>query len=351
MPETIARKSIGRASIGLHHGVAFFAIIVAVSCLGLAATPQSAAQPAPLLLTLPVKCEIGNSCLIQKVVDHDETSGRRDYRCGTLTTDGHDGTDIRLRTMEDMQLGYAVVAAATGTVVRSRDGEPDISSRNRLDLNGREAGNGVVIDHGNGWETQYSHLRRGSVGVKPGQPILAGQQIGLVGISGNAEFPHLHFTVRHEGKAIDPFTGNRQGTACDASAPPNGIWAPETARSLGYTPTAIISIGLASAVPPKSVADRAVVPGLTGRQAPVILWADVIGAKPGDIQTFDIIGPDGRSVHRQQAEVVDGGLSWFAYSGKRSPPTGWLPGLYLGKYIIQRSGRVIEKREVSEKIK
>ncbi len=249
-----------------------------------------------------------------------------------------------------MRSGYAVVAAAPGTVLRIRDGEPDISSRARTDLKGKDAGNGVVIDHGNGWETQYSHLRQGSVGVKLGQRIVAGQQMGLVGMSGNAEFPHLHFTVRHEGKAVDPFTGETQGSACAAAASRNGIWAAEAARELEYQPTAVISLGLASTVPSKLVADRSGAPSLTSRQAPVILWADVFGAKPGDIQTFDIIGPDGRTVHRQQAEITDGGLSWFAYSGKRAPAAGWQPGKYVGSYIIQRSGRIVAKTKIDAKL-
>ncbi len=335
-------------SIGLKHGLAFFAIALAASCFALAATSPSTAQRAPLLMTLPVKCEVGKTCLIQKLVDHDATFERRDYRCGTLTTDGHDGTDIRLRTMEDMRSGFAVVAAAPGTVLRIRDGEPDVSSRERIDLKGKDAGNGIVIDHGKGWETQYSHLRQGSIGVKPGQQIIASQKLGLVGMSGNAEFPHLHFTVRHDGKIIDPFTGDTQGSACDAAAPATGIWTAETARGLRYLPTAVISIGLASTVPSKSVADRINVPSLASRQAPVILWADVIGAKLGDTQKFDIIGPDGRSVHRQQAQIADGGLSWFAYSGKRAPAAGWPAGQYTGIYMIQRNGVAIAKSEIQQ---
>jgi Peptidase family M23 len=338
-------------SIGFRHGFAFFGLILAASLLALAASSPSTAQRAPLSLMLPVKCEVGRTCLIQKLVDHDFAAGRRDYRCGTLTTDGHDGVDIRLRTMDDMRAGYAVVAAASGRVLRTRDGEPDVSSRNRPDLNGKDAGNGVVIDHGGGWETQYSHLRQGSVAVQPGQQIAAGQPLGLVGMSGNAEFPHLHFTVRRDGKAIDPFNSAAQGSGCSAAAPQTGIWTAEAARGLNYVPTAVISAGLASAVPPKLVADRRGEQNLTGRQAPVILWADVIGARRGDVQTFEITGPDGGLVHMQQAKIVDGGLSWFAYSGKRAPGAGWAIGQYTGSYIIQRNGEVIVKEQIKSELK
>lgn len=350
MRAAVTSQSTGVTSTGLQHGLAFFAVTLVGSCLALAASSPSIALRASLQLALPVQCVIGKTCLIQKLVDHDPTTARRDYRCGTLTTDGHDGTDIRLRTMADMQAGFAVVAAAAGTVLRTRDGEPDISSRKRGDPQGRDAGNGIVIDHGNGWETQYSHLQHGSIAVAPGQQIVAGQKLGLIGMSGNSEFPHLHFSVRHKGKTIDPFTGELQGSACNDTVSRSGIWTALAARELEYTPTAVISVGLASAVPPKSVADRTDVPGLTGRQAPVILWADVIGAKPGDIQTFEITGPDGRPIHRQQGTIADGGLSWFAFSGKRPPPAGWLSGKYSATYILQRGQQFVAKKETSETI-
>lgn len=340
--------------LGLKHGIAFFPLMIVASWLALANTsPTTPVGPkeSPPVLTLPVKCDIGRTCLIQKLVDHDASEGRRDYRCGTLTTDGHDGVDIRLRTMDDMRSGYAVVAAAAGRVLRVRDGEPDISSRQRTDLGGKDAGNGIVVDHGDGWETQYSHLRSGSVAVKPGQQVVGGQPLGLVGMSGNAEFPHLHFSVRHRGKTVDPFTGTWQGGACSATASQAVLWTPEANRVLGYVPTAIITAGLASEIPPKSVADRASGLQLAGAQAPVLLWVDVIGAKPGDVQQFTIIGPGGQTVHSQQNTVTDGGLSWFAYSGKRAPAAGWPAGIYTGRYITTRNGISLAKVEVSSTIK
>ena len=313
--------------------------------------PQTAqleyAQP---VFVLPVKCDIGVSCLIQKLVDHDPGPGRQDYLCGTLTTDGHDGIDIRLRTLADMRAGYGVIASAAGNVLRSRDGEPDISSRVRTDLDGKDAGNGVVIDHGNGWQTQYSHLRQGSVSVHPGQHVAAGDQIGLIGMSGNAEFPHLHFTIRYKGATVDPFVGAGPIGPCNATASPSGLWTPATARALTYVPTAIIASGLASDVPPKSVADRLVPPTLKGSDAPLLMWVDVIGAQVGDVQAFTITGPNGLSVHNQQTTVVGGGLSWFAYSGKRAPATGWPMGRYVGQYTLRRNGIIVAQTQTSGSI-
>ena len=203
------------------------------------------------------------------------------------------------------------------------------------------AGNAVVIDHGDGWETQYSHLQRGSVAVRPGQRVAAGERIGLIGLSGNSEFPHLHFAVRHRGQAIDPFTGGAADASCIATGAPSGLWAPAAALQLGYRPTAVIAAGLASAVPAKAVTERDPPPRLAGRDAPLILWVDAMGAKAGDRQSFAIAGPDGAIVHSQEGVVAGGGLSWFAYSGKRAPPGGWTTGHYTGRYILRRGPDIV----------
>lgn len=315
---------------------------------GFFAGPVAGAPPvnAPLLV-FPVDCRIGESCLIQKLVDHDPGPGRRDYRCGALTTDGHDGIDIRLRTMAEMHAGRAVLAARGGTVLRVRDGEPDISVAERAGLDGKLAGNAVVIDHGDGWETQYSHLRRGSVAVHPGQQVAAGDRIGLIGLSGNSEFPHLHFAVRHRGEAIDPFVGPAPVAPCVPDAVAAGLWTPAAASMLGYRPTAVIAAGLASAVPPKAVTARDPPAGPAGRETPLILWVDAMGAKAGDRQSFSITGPDGRVVHSQQSDVEGGGLSWFAYSGRRAPPGGWPRGRYVGRYVLHRGPDIVAQAEAS----
>lgn len=53
------------------------------------------AEPAPPVLSFPVDCDIGRSCSLQKYVDHDSGHGYRDYRCGPLASNRHDGTDMR----------------------------------------------------------------------------------------------------------------------------------------------------------------------------------------------------------------------------------------------------------------
>ena len=87
--------------------------------------------------------------------------------------------------------GTAVHAAAPGRVV----------------LAGYAAGgwgNLVVIAHMNGVRTMYAHLSK--VSVRRGQSVATGARLGLVGATGDASGPHLHFEVRVRGAAVDPLT-------------------------------------------------------------------------------------------------------------------------------------------------
>ncbi len=67
-------------------------------------------------------------------------------------------------------------------------------------------GNTVVIDHGGGITTLYGHSQK--LLVKKGQKVKKGDPIMLVGMTGYATGPHLHFEVRENGKYVNPLGGN-----------------------------------------------------------------------------------------------------------------------------------------------
>jgi murein DD-endopeptidase MepM/ murein hydrolase activator NlpD len=62
----------------------------------------------------------------------------------------------------------------------------------------------VTVAHGGGVRTMYAHLSKAS--VRLGQRVAVGARVGLVGKTGDATGPHLHFEVRLRGAAIDPLS-------------------------------------------------------------------------------------------------------------------------------------------------
>ncbi|MCI5045475.1 MAG: M23 family metallopeptidase [Aquisalinus sp.] len=60
----------------------------------------------------------------------------------------------------------------------------------------------VIIDHQNGWQTRYAHLSE--FFIREGARVRSGATIGLVGATGNATGPHLHFEIRRNNEPLDP---------------------------------------------------------------------------------------------------------------------------------------------------
>ena len=199
-------------------------------------------------LALPIKCQPGLTCFFQNYVDHDASDKVRDYRCGGRSYDGHDGTDIRIRNLEIQRQGIEVLAAAPGRVIGARNDMEDISVKTvgKAAIAGKECGNGVVIEHESGWRTQYCHMAKGSVRVNVGDQTTAGQPIGLVGLSGDTEFFHLHFTVRHRGKIVDPFAYGAPENSCGGG---RSIWAASLGEQTQYRAREIIDYGFAGIAP------------------------------------------------------------------------------------------------------
>lgn len=63
-------------------------------------------------------------------------------------------------------------------------------------------GNTIVIDHGHGIVTRYAHTSR--MLARPGQRIVRGDRIALVGNSGLSTSPHLHYEVHVNGRPVNP---------------------------------------------------------------------------------------------------------------------------------------------------
>ena len=293
-----------------------------------------------LELGLPIACEIGKTCWVQNYVDHDPSSAVKDYACGGQTYDGHDGTDIRVANTTSKA---DVMASAAGTVSGVRDGVTDRLMRSEADratVGNRECGNGVVINHANGWQTQYCHLRKGSITVKTGERVESGVKLGEVGYSGLAAFPHVHLTVRHDGREVDPFGGAPNGGE-DCGAHKNSLWNAPAVSALAYRKGEVIQSGFNSA--PIELADLET--GAVPQKNPDTSWPALvayiwaINVAAGDKVTVILRGPGGieaiNSVTLDRNKAV-----YMLFAGKKRPAGGWPPGEYVGSITVANAGEV-----------
>src|SRR5690349_163151 len=99
----------------------------AMAALMLVGTEAGVGSVGPPSLDLPLVCRLTETCWVANYVDVDPTQAVRDFRCGARTYDGHDGTDFAIRDREAMERGVTVIASASGTVRRVRDGVDDVS--------------------------------------------------------------------------------------------------------------------------------------------------------------------------------------------------------------------------------
>ncbi|MEI5034008.1 M23 family metallopeptidase [Streptomyces sp. S1A(2023)] len=134
--------------------------------------------------------------------------------------------------------GAPLLAVADATVVKASDGQRDHLSRNSLAgvvylmlIEGnirsivgahRIIGNHVILDLGEGTYAVYAHIQRGSLRVKAGETVRAGELLGRVGNSGNTTEPHLHFQLM-DGPDLDnargvPFTWRGVGVPANGEA-------------------------------------------------------------------------------------------------------------------------------------
>ena len=103
----------------------------------------------------PLDCTLGETCWLMNYVDHDTRDGSvRDAKCEARSYDGHKGTDVAIRDWSSTAQGVAIIAPAAGVVLGVRDGEsdqfPTEAQKALIKKRGRECGNGVRIDHGQG---------------------------------------------------------------------------------------------------------------------------------------------------------------------------------------------------------
>ena len=291
-------------------------------------------------MEMPLRCTQNIDCWIVNYVDIDPTKGTSDYNCGSATYDEHKGTDIAIMNAEVMRQGVEVIATASGTVIGTRNDMRDIDINlggGAESVEGKECGNGVLLNHGGGWTTQYCHLLRESVRVKKGDVVETGQIIGLVGLSGKTEFPHLHIQVKYNDKVVDPFTGLSRKKKCGVGEAP--LWKTSALLSMLYEPFAIYSAGFSSTTPNKRIAREGLYSGeVLFKKSPVIaLWVDMFWVNQGDKLLFKITGPKGKTLMAHNTTIKERRPRRFAFAGiNRKKEKPWIKGSYTGEIRLVR---------------
>lgn len=308
------------------------------SCVIISMSLASSVLARDISLGLPIDCELGNNCYIQNYVDIDPSDAMADFTCGSLTYNGHKGTDFALPTGINLKDDVGVLASAAGTVLATRDGMIDHLQRtpDAPDVSGIECGNGLVIDHGAGWTTQYCHMKQGSIHVKTGEYLDKGAFLGHVGLSGMTEFPHVHLVVRKDGKVIDPFSPNPT-TSC-GEIQDETLWD----TPLSYQSTGLLSVGVTWEIPDYAAvkAGTAQAQTLTVDSPALVVFGLAFGGRDEDIMRLSLSGPNG-IIANNDVTLEKDKAQYFNAAGRKSSKA-WPAGDYLATVQIIRDGTTID---------
>lgn len=294
----------------------------------------------------PLKCTLDRDCWIVNLPDAAGDNKVQDHRCGARTYRGHKGTDFAVRDFRALDEGVDVVASAPGLVTGVRGNADEhfklTAETGRL-VGRKECGNGVIVQHSGGWESQYCHMRKGSIAVKLADRVKRGDVLGKVGMSGKTEFPHVHVSFRRDGKAIDPFTGAQVGTGC--GKPQRPVW--KSDAGVRYPGFALYAAGFTDHTPNRErVRSSARSPVSMPRHAPaLVLWAAMYGVQRGDVLKLRILDPAGAAATVREVRL-DRTQAWrWVSAGRKMPASGWAPGDWKGEAVLQRfvNGRTVTR--------
>ncbi len=297
-------------------------------------TPPPVCYPSDLKLNWPLPGVPFKDWVTVNYVDGDSASGTyKDYvgNTGTsavkaFTYDGHRGMDIDVPSFRFMDLDFPVYAAANGVVEGIYDDSPD---RNLSCASAQW--NYVKIKHSTGIRTVYGHLKRDSIAVNVGSPVVAGQRLGVVGSSGCSTYPHLHFEVDDcKAVVLDPMKlGMFNG------APVYTMQAPATIMDTILKQPVITSInGMIDPGPSEPPSVRANMQFSLGFTVAIL--------KQGNVLRVDLYKPDGSLYNLPLSLTSPNRFSLSHWYWNFQLPE---PGLWTAKYFlngVQKGERQIQ---------
>ena len=172
---------------------------------------------------------------------------------------------------------------------------------------------------------------KGSITVRPGEHVAAGQPLGLIGLSGNSTFPHIEFIVRRDGKTIDPFDG---GDAPGCGTAGRTLWSAAAQKALAYQPGGVLLAGFAAQIPDRHAIRRGAhrARELSALSPALMFWVDMSGLTAGDIERFRILAPDGAVVVEQERRLPKAAHQHFDSLDRLRP--GGLAARHLPRRIF-----------------
>ena len=303
----------------------------------------SAAEPQKYAF-YPQAGTLWEDVFVVNYVDLDESKGIEDWACGNYTYNGHLGHDTDIKSFKVQDLGVPVFAALDGRVVYAHDGEKD---KNVAWSNAPS--NAVELDHGDGHETLYYHLKKGSVAVALGETVRAGTQIGMVGSSGVSTWPHLHFESHLDGVAFEPSAG--------PCRPGPSLWVDQ----VDIPPGPLVEEVVVSAEPFRG---RAALPWDEWDRTGVLLAGDdrlyvrvsMSGIPPRAEHAFSLVAPDGRRKRLftdrfRNDEVMRAEWFWWFFDWDLTPGRWELRMSVNGSRVlrapfevVRRSSEIVNRR-------
>ncbi len=315
------------------HGMVFgmvklFSLLSLFTVMGFAAVAEEMQIPS---LMAPVDCSDSSVCYVQIHPDWDAQKDEiDDYKEGNMTLDGAKSTIIRLTGTAKMYNGVLVKAVARGLVKSVRDNMPDFVQKDKNYMQWRECGNGIAIDLDKGWRVQYCHLKEGSIKVRPGDVVNAGDVIAHVGASGKASYPQLELLVTHKGEYVDPFKGPDE----------KPLWNKEAQKQLPYRSAGVLHFAFVDRVPTKKDAFEGFEADdkqqLARQIKQLFLWAHIFGMKADDLLELKIVNSLGEEFAAKKIQISETTLTHYSYVGKETNFLELPPGKWVGQLRLYR---------------
>lgn len=298
-------------------------------------------------IMFPINCKLGENCFISKYVDHffDKTV-QKDFRCrSSVTSTNNKGTGIKV-SESFYRTGVPVYAVADGIVVKKRDSIPDkriMSAEEAQKASITGYGNVILIEHEDDYATLYAHLQLNSIPYKIGDQIKKGDQIGVIGLSGLTEYPHLNFEVYHRDQIMDPFTGTKQNNICDLDIE-NTLWDDRFMRQYSaYSDTKISDSGFTDIIPTKETYKEIsnTLQQLTPDTKQLIFWINAQAVEQGDEIVLSLFDTDGNLMIRKAKRFEESHANYLFSLGKKETDKHWKAGQYNAFVQLWRDGNII----------